>query len=98
MDVMDFLQVAMDVMEAGKSSDHEKLFLIAWDIWHRRNQQIFEGKNIQPVTVIDKAMSIAAKYKEVKDVRHPRKIQSSCWQPPSQGVLKLNVDGAIFED
>ncbi|XP_042939414.1 uncharacterized protein LOC122274444 [Carya illinoinensis] len=47
---------------------------------------------------IDKALFIAAEYKEVRDVRHLRKTQYSCWQPPSSGNLKLNVDGAIFED
>ncbi|XP_042942934.1 uncharacterized protein LOC122277122 [Carya illinoinensis] len=47
---------------------------------------------------IDKALSITVEYKEVRDVRHLRKTKYSCWQPPSLGVLKLHVDGAIFED
>ncbi|XP_042950059.1 uncharacterized protein LOC122282170 [Carya illinoinensis] len=87
----DVIWIAMEVMEKGRLGDLEKVFFIAWGMWYRTNQQIFEHKTIQPNMAIDKTLSIATEYKEVRDVRHPRKTQCSC-------ALKLNVDGAIFED
>ncbi|CAI9778785.1 unnamed protein product [Fraxinus pennsylvanica] len=76
----------------------EELFLCLWGLWYSRNQFIFEQKMITPLMAIAHAFNIAGDFKYAKEQRKKGISCSEGWRAPPEGVLKLNVDGALFED
>lgn len=94
----DSVEVARKVMSKGSKEDMEKFFLIAWGLWHRRNQKVHEEKVLQLEQVVEHALSLQKDYNEVQG-KSKKLDQMQCrWNPPPPGVMKLNVDGAIFHD
>lgn len=77
------------VQRAGNLEEVEKLFLIAWGFWNRRNQMVFEMKVLH--------LSLYVGFKEPRGRRQEIKLpRITAWTAPNIGELKLNVNGAIF--
>ncbi|CAI9769127.1 unnamed protein product [Fraxinus pennsylvanica] len=67
-------------------------------MWYSRNQFIFEHKIFTPRMTIDHVLTIAGEFKCAQKQKQQGTHSREGWSPPPKGVLKLNVDGALFED
>ncbi|XP_042939548.1 uncharacterized protein LOC122274586 [Carya illinoinensis] len=83
--------------DKGGISDLENFFLIAWDLWYRRNKKMFEEKDLLPEQVIVHALSLQKGFHDMRCLPNKPSNLFCSWSPPQEGVLKLNVDGAIFD-
>lgn len=75
-------------------------FYFLWSIWLERNNQIFEGRKVDPGRVISNAVEYANEFysmnsnNENPNSRHPTSEQHTRWQPPPDDYIKINVDAA----
>ncbi|KAF5452055.1 hypothetical protein F2P56_027093 [Juglans regia] len=95
---MDFVQIALTVLSRGNIREIEKLFLMAWDMWYRRNQKLYEDNVLSPEQVVDHALSLHQEHKTNAEEQKKGMKACCCWLPPPTGVLKLNIDEALFHD
>ena len=73
--------------------------MTCWSIWSRRNK-LRVGEGVGP---LNKIAGVARHHlQEFQQVRHcPSKkvrAQRPQWKPPDAGLVKVNFDGAIFDD
>lgn len=70
---------------------------LIWGIWLRRNSWVFEKKKKRDVDVIHKAVGIVGEFDAATAVHanhQPSLKMNSVWQPPFEGILKINSDAA----
>lgn len=83
----------------GNREDLEKFLLIAWGFWYKRNQRVCENKSLKPEQVVDHDLSLLKDHKDFKDRSKKTSQVKCCWiRPPPHGILKLDVDEAVFHD
>ncbi|XP_042939065.1 uncharacterized protein LOC122274130 [Carya illinoinensis] len=92
----DFQEMVAQVQGNHCQKELEKLFMIAWAYWYRRNQWVFEENQLEAVEVINHAICLHKTYKTMKGLNHSSIQRMTKCQLPPQGMTKLNVDGAIF--
>ncbi|KAK6151112.1 hypothetical protein DH2020_016044 [Rehmannia glutinosa] len=77
------------------------LGIMAWRIWHARNNWYFDSKPVDIHQVIQEAQRYLLAYK-VHQQNTTKTTQSrdtnECWSTPEKGQLKLNTDAATFTD
>ncbi|XP_040994285.1 uncharacterized protein LOC121240823 [Juglans microcarpa x Juglans regia] len=95
---LDVLQILAHLVRRNKQGEIEKLFLCAWGLWYRRNQFLYEEKNLKPAEVLDNALSGYSEYQSALENQQQGCKPHCGWQLPPTGVMKLNTDGAIFHD
>nr|POE46443.1 hypothetical protein CFP56_41690 [Quercus suber] len=79
-----FVDVALQILDAGTHHDLETLFATAWSIWYNRNQVIHEY-----------AQRTQNDYKGAMIVNQLRQQPPEVgWTAPPPGFYKINVDGA----
>jgi ribonuclease HI len=79
---------------------------LIYSMWHARNILIFQEKDIPVSTVIQQALSTSAEYQTMGGSKNPSASSSTTrshgnntsWNPPTNGVLKLNVDAHPSDD
>ncbi|CAI9783849.1 unnamed protein product [Fraxinus pennsylvanica] len=94
----DIMHITNLVISRNSSGELDKLFLCLWGLSYRRNQFIFEQKLLAPLLDINHAFSIAGDFKSANKQRQQGSHHRTGWNAPPERVLKLNVDGALFED
>jgi hypothetical protein len=77
------------------------IIMMLWCLWRRRNEKLWEDKEHQIQVSIQQARDQIMQWQLARNDEteaRPRDcdISSSRWQPPSAGVLKCNVEVAIF--
>ncbi|XP_042958240.1 uncharacterized protein LOC122293837 [Carya illinoinensis] len=92
----DFREMVVRVQGNHCQEELERLFMIAWACWYRRNQWVFEEKQLESAEVINHALCLLMAYKATKHTNHNGIQRVTKWQLSPQGTTKLNVDGAIF--
>lgn len=96
---MDIIDIALELVELGTSSDLEVFFGVAWAIWHNRNKIVHEAFSHHP----DQIWFFAKKHIHEFKSEENRCWQSSAkaegkWTAPPCGSFKINVDGATSEN
>lgn len=83
-----------------------KLAFTLWYVWKARNEAIFKHKSPHPAQLvgrlkgaIDEFHSVQAKKQQVRALkpRDPSHIPAT-WQRPTDGVIKINVDGSFIKE
>lgn len=54
---VDFLQIMAQLIRRNKKGETGKLFLCAWGLWYRRNQLLYENRNLTPEQALDHALA-----------------------------------------
>ncbi|XP_074362004.1 uncharacterized protein LOC141702214 [Apium graveolens] len=90
----------------GTIDEKENVAMILWGIWFARNRKIWEGKIINPSTVVEISMKQkhdwqeAMKSKQLKtaalSMKPVEKDNNIKWKPPREGWHNLNVDASLF--
>lgn len=57
----------------------------------------YDRSLLEPKIAIDEAHSYQSFFTLCKITPHPKLKQVGCWEPPTAGTLKLNVDGAFLQ-
>ncbi|XP_042974894.1 uncharacterized protein LOC122306534 [Carya illinoinensis] len=95
-----FWEVILEVKNKGNEEDLMKFIAMAWGLWYKRNKFIYDNSSLQFSSVLSTALSMQSEFKQVqilnKGNRELPKVLS--WKPPPEGSLKINIDGAIFDD
>lgn len=72
--------------------------LIAWEMWHHRNKLVFHQLDPSPHQIIFGAATMWASYSTANlisaDNKTPKVLHIK-WQPPDEGMVKLNFDESI---
>ncbi|XP_021748634.1 uncharacterized protein LOC110714431 [Chenopodium quinoa] len=96
----------LNLIESWSKLDAQKVSIgaiLMWNIWHRRNEMIFKGKEIYHPVIIERTHRLASDcnsylkkiYGGVKrnPCRSPKK-----WKAPPEGIIKLNCDASLHEE
>ena len=80
----------------------ELLASVMWSLWHRRNQ-VWTSPTDYPLSqVAPTVLQAMADFQRANsnDAPQPRNFSQSRirWSPPSEGMIKVNFDGAQFRD
>lgn len=70
-------------------------------MWHARNKFLFEGKKLDPVVSMAKAIMDVYQIMQFQNQEGQRSTEDLAmqrWNPPPSNKLKVNVDVAIHED
>ncbi|XP_074318904.1 uncharacterized protein LOC141655739 [Silene latifolia] len=75
-----------------------------WAIWEARNKWVFEGKTINPETVVRRIRGLLREMLEGRGVDEGSKgglrellgEEEGGWMKPKNGVLKINVDAGVI--
>ncbi|KAL6217594.1 hypothetical protein ACLB2K_010811 [Fragaria x ananassa] len=70
---------------------------VTWRLWMLRNDHLHGKINYQtPGYIISKACSLLGEFKQANKIKGLHKVNRECnWEPPCEGVYKLNTDGAV---
>lgn len=86
-------------LRSGGNSEELAIFLsVAWGIWYRRNKMVHDKETLDPRQVIEHALSLQRSFSVCKDQPVLKAKEHFRWNSPLAGILKLNVDGAMFRD
>lgn len=88
----------MWVRNRGKENELSMFFLIAWSLWGRPNKKLYEDANVNLTYAIEQALSLHSLFFICQVISSKGLHHISCWKSLEDGVLKLNVDGALFAD
>jgi hypothetical protein len=77
----------------------ELMAVVAQKMWHRRNNLVFGGINLQPMYLLKVATDFLAKFQSaqasVNTCRPPSEVAIVKWSRPPEGWVKLNWDAAV---
>ena len=93
------------ITDQDQEIDNNELLMICWllwNIWKHRNGRIFDHSVINPMLVIEEAASQFHEY-QITHGAHSEQSSDLCiktyhWVRPPDGFLKINSDGAFYQD
>ncbi|KAM6568466.1 hypothetical protein CsatB_016451 [Cannabis sativa] len=102
--VSDFRGWFIMVTAARNSSSAAEVLMIAWQIWSARNDILWNQKTVSAASVVLSARSnlnqwLCAQQKRMDPllVYNNQVLESEHWTKPIENMIKVNVDGSIFE-
>ena len=92
---INFVDLALEILDAGTPLDLETLFAIAWSIWYNWNQVVHESSGIPSSQIWNFARCAQEDYKGAVAYSHLRQQPPDVgWAAPLSDTYKINVDGA----
>ena len=88
--------MALHLNLSNASQALDLFFVLSWAIWFSKNKLVHNDSPLSPSQVWSLTINTLEDFKKVVaslDILPPRHSQSRC-EAPSQGVFKVNVDGA----
>ncbi|XP_021774608.1 uncharacterized protein LOC110738505 [Chenopodium quinoa] len=96
----------LDLVESWSKLDAKKVSrgaILMWNLWKRRNEMIFNGKEVYHPVFVERTLRLAADcntymkkiYRGVK--RNPCR-SPKVWKAPPEGTVKLNCDASLCDD
>ncbi|XP_057453511.1 uncharacterized protein LOC130745341 [Lotus japonicus] len=74
------------------ADEFDNFIMILWGIWKARNDSVFNKTKPDSQQVVRMALVVRHDWLEHQVARGSRIQEEACWNPPSQGYLKINVD------
>jgi hypothetical protein len=75
--------------------------MTAWSIWRKLNLQLWEDNKVTVQQVIGRAQGMLQAWQHARKTdaasRRQQQVHHVAWQPPPAGVVKCNIDAAIFD-
>lgn len=87
------LERVMWIRNRGKIELLAYFFVLAWGVWGQRNKWLYEKVITHP-----KAASLLSLFIDCSKTITLTLNTVGCWQPLESGFLKLNIDGANFDN
>ncbi|KAH9761875.1 putative reverse transcriptase/RNA-dependent DNA polymerase [Citrus sinensis] len=99
----DILSVMQSLIKKMSMREVEFVAVVWWEVWHARNKLIFEGKRVNPMSLIAKAQAAVEAYQRVHGKEQTSKRSEDVskqdqWCPPPVGFYKVNVDAAVHTE
>ncbi|KAL9443800.1 hypothetical protein AB3S75_017056 [Citrus x aurantiifolia] len=100
----DILSVMQRLIKKMPMREVEFVVVVWWEIWHARNMLIFEGKRVNPMSLIAKAQAAVEVYQRVHGKEQTSKRskdvskQDQWCRPSPVGYYKVNVDAAVHTE
>lgn len=88
-------------MKSSKKEPNSILNLLAyvlWSVWVARNDFAFKGRDLDPLFVSKRVVSLLIDYQDTTSTDPKIKSSVRCWSPPPQDFVKINMDAASFEN
>ncbi|GLU23845.1 hypothetical protein SLE2022_398210 [Rubroshorea leprosula] len=77
----------------------EFLCVLCWQIWNSRNNALWNGRMPNPQIIIEQSLRFMDGYSRAIALRgrgtSTSQKRETRWSPPSEGHVKINVDGAV---
>ena len=97
--LLDFFDLAMEIMAQGTSQDLEYFLVMAWSIWYNRNQVVHKFACQSFNQIWSFAKRYLQDYKEAfTPSSHYKSYDGNRWLAPLAGMFKINVDEATLEN
>jgi hypothetical protein len=95
-----FSQLVEDMLDHGEQGDISMFVGIARRLWYRRNDVVFNGSMMHPLTMVQHSRAAMEEYAQANEFRAiatviPQTLVSN-WCAPDTGWLKLNWDASLF--
>ncbi|GLT51186.1 hypothetical protein SLA2020_246150 [Shorea laevis] len=80
----------------------EPFYVLSWRLRCGSNEAIWNNKRVEPQQIINSAVFYLQDYNKVllfrgREAVSVQKLSETRWNPPDEGVIKINVDGVVFE-
>ncbi|XP_021771836.1 uncharacterized protein LOC110735975 [Chenopodium quinoa] len=77
--------------------------ILMWNLWNRRNEMIFNGKEVYHPVFVDRTLRLAADCNTYMKKIYGGVKRNSCpspkvWKAPPKGTVKLNRDASLCDD
>ena len=93
---LDFMLACRDLLS---HAELERLCVVVWRVWFRRNARIHESSPVDAQDVVQWADLFLADFRRVNEAAGRSSAGSvlvgESWRPPDVGVYKINTDAAI---
>ena len=78
----------------------ERFAYLAWSIWNKRNQERLQSTSLPFSRLYQDMCERLREFKSIQEDPQPGPIHSEVthWTPPQNSQLKVNYDGAVFND
>ena len=96
-----FLDVVAQLQRCDQSRPRqlEQFISVCWGIWKNRNDLRMGGKGRVGRTVLKNAIHLVEEFRVANEAITEQRMGPEAtvsWKPPSHGLYKINLDGAVF--
>ncbi|KAH9800276.1 hypothetical protein KPL71_000599 [Citrus sinensis] len=94
----DILSVMQSLIKKMSMREVEFVAVVWWEIWHARNKLIFEGKRVNPMSLIAKAQAAVEAYQRVHGKEQTSKRSEDVSKNPQGQIIVAAVKSTKFQD